>query len=244
MRIDGRKFDELRKVTFEPNFITYPEGSVLINIGKTKVICNASVQEGIPRWMEEQQVQGGWITAEYSLLPRSTHERTPREKSGFSGRTQEIRRTIGRSLRAAVDLHKMGRYTCIIDCDVIQADGGTRTAAITGGYVALKIAMYQMMVNGFLYQNPVISPLAAVSAGVVEGDLLLDLCYEEDRRAQVDINVVINANGDYVDIQGTAEGAPFSRSVLNGLLDLAYKGVGVLLSGQREVLERLGVENW
>lgn len=241
MRVDGRKYDEIRKVTFEPNFINYPEGSVLISMGNTKVICNASIQEDVPRWMEEQRIPGGWITAEYSLLPRSTHERTSREIYRFSGRTHEIRRTIGRSLRAAVDLHMMGKYTCIIDCDVIQADGGTRTAAITGGYLALRIALNYMMTNGLIDQNPIISPIAAISTGVVDGNLLLDLCYEEDRRAQVDINVVINANGEYVDIQGTAEGAPFSRSVFNNLLDLAYRGVGMLLYEQEEVLRGLGI---
>lgn len=242
MRIDGRKFDEIRKVTFEPNFISYPEGSVLISMGNTKVICNATIQEGVPRWMEEQQIPGGWITAEYSLLPRSTHERTQREKYGFSGRTQEIQRTIGRSLRAAVNLLNLRRYSCIIDCDVLQADGGTRTAAITGGYLALKIAFNQMIANGLLDQNPIISPLAAVSSGVVDGKPLLDLCYDEDRRAQTDINVVMNADGHFLDIQGTAEGAPFSRDDFNSLLDLAYKGIGLLLLEQRKVLEGLGID--
>jgi ribonuclease PH len=241
MRIDHRKNNELREIHFQPDYISYPEGSVLISLGNTKVICNASIEEGVPRWMELQQIPGGWITGEYSLLPRSTHTRSPREVNGYSGRTQEIRRLIGRSLRAAVDLHKLDKITCTIDCDVIQADGGTRAASITGGYVALSIALHRLVQNGRLPQNPINSAVAAVSVGIVNGNPMLDLCYEEDSSADVDINVVMNSEGHYIEIQGTAEGAPFSRSILNNLLDLAYLGIGGLLFEQTKALEELGM---
>ena len=236
MRTDGRKAGDLRPVEIETGYVIYPEGSVLISMGRTRVLCNASLEEGVPRWMKLQNIPGGWITAEYSLLPRSTHTRTLRENSGLSGRTQEIRRLIGRSLRAAVDLRLLGERTITVDCDVIQADGGTRTAAITGGYVALGIALRRLVASGKTHAEILKSPVAAVSAGVVRGEPLLDLCYEEDSAADVDVNIVMNASGEFIEVQGTAEGAPFSRSVLNRLLDLAEGGIGQLLEVQQKIL--------
>jgi ribonuclease PH len=236
MRIDGRKPGDLRPVEIVTGYIIYPEGSVLISMGMTRVLCNASLEEGVPRWMKLQNIPGGWITAEYALLPRSTHTRTLRENSGLSGRTQEIRRLIGRSLRAAVDLRQLGERTITVDCDVIQADGGTRTAAITGGYVALCIALRRLIASGKAPAEVLKSPVAAVSAGVVRGTPLVDLCYEEDSAADVDVNIVMNARGEFIEIQGTAEGAPFSRSALNRLLELAGGGIGQLLEIQQKTL--------
>lgn len=237
MRSDGRRNDELRPVTIVPGYVIYPEGSVLYTAGKTKVLCNVTIEEGVPRWMQTQGVSGGWITAEYALLPRSTHQRTPRESNALSGRSHEIRRLIGRSLRAAVDLNKLGQRTCIVDCDVIQADGGTRTAAITGGYVALIMALNKLIQAEILPPNVIKTAVAAVSVGVVRGIPMLDLCYEEDSTAEVDMNVVMTAQGDYIEIQSTAEGAPFSRNILDELLDLAHKGISELLAIQRSILE-------
>ena len=177
MRADGRKNNQIRSVVIKPNYILYPEGSTLIEIGNTKVLCNVSIEESIPYWMQKQGLEGGWITAEYSLLPRSTHQRTPRENSGLSGRTQEIRRLIGRSLRACVDLKLLGPRTFIIDCDVLQADGGTRTASITGAYVALAIAIKKLIEKRVLPADFEITPVAAISAGIVAGENLLDLIY-------------------------------------------------------------------
>ncbi len=239
MRSDDRRNDELRPVTIVPGYVIYPEGSVLYSAGKTKVLCNVTIEEGVPRWMQTQGVSGGWITAEYSLLPRSTHQRTPRDSNTTGGRSHEIRRLIGRSLRAAIDLSKLGQRTCIVDCDVIQADGGTRTAAITGGYVALVIALNKLIQAGILPPETIKTAIAAVSVGVVRGIPMLDLCYEEDSLAEVDMNVVMTAQGDYVEVQSTAEGVPFSRDTLNTLLDLAYKGISELLAIQRTVLQGL-----
>jgi ribonuclease PH len=205
-------------------------------MGKTRVLCNVSVEPGAPHWKEAQNIPGGWITAEYALLPRSTQERTPRETRGLRGRTQEIRRLIGRSLRAGVDLEKLGERTLIVDCDVIQADGGTRTAAITGGYLALRMALTSLVGAGELDPAVFKSPIAAVSVGIVEGQPLLDLCYAEDAAAQVDVNVVMNAAGEYIEVQGAAEGDPFSRASLDGLLDLAEQGIRELLGAQENVL--------
>ncbi len=243
MRIDGRKPDQLRPVTITPGFIVYPEGSALIAVGNTRVLCNVTIEGTVPRWMQAQGVSGGWITGEYSLLPRSTHTRTPRETNGLSGRTHEIRRLIGRSLRAAVDLEKLGARTITLDCDVLQADGGTRTAAVTGGYVALAIALNKLIAEGCIPPETLRPAVAAVSVGIVDGLPLLDLCYEEDHRAEVDVNVAMNAEGKFIEVQGTAEGEPFARPALDELLELAYKGVGQLLAIQNETLQTVLVNH-
>lgn len=237
MRVDGRKPDELRTVSITPDFVLYPEGSVLIASGETKVICNVSIEETIPNWMLAQEVPGGWVTSEYSMLPRSTHSRTPREKSHSGGRAQEIQRIVGRSLRAAIDLEKLGPRTCIVDCDVLQADGGTRTAAITGGYVALVIALTDYIASERVSKQVIKTEIAAVSVGIVDGLAILDLCYQEDSVADVDINVVMTSSGEFVDIQGTGENATFSRQDLDQMLKLAYKGIGQLIEAQRQVLD-------
>ncbi len=237
MRVDGRKNNELRPVTITPGYIIYPEGSALITAGNTRVLCNVTIEDIVPRWMKVQGVQGGWITGEYSLLPRSTHTRTPREINGLGGRTQEIRRLIGRSLRKAVDLKKLGERTITVDCDVLQADGGTRTAAITGAYVALSIAIRKLISQGKAPAGALLQPVAAVSVGIVKSSPILDLCYEEDSTAQVDVNVVMNASGEYIEVQGTAEGDPFPRRQLDELLDLAATGIQTLLKIQQEALK-------
>jgi ribonuclease PH len=212
-------------------------------MGATKVLCNVTVEESVPGWMRAQGIEGGWVTAEYALLPRSTHYRTPRETSGLRGRTQEIRRLIGRSLRGAVNLESLGERTCIVDCDVIQADGGTRTAAVTGGYVALAIALGKLIRGGLLPAEVLETAVAAVSVGVVGDRPVLDLCYEEDSIAEVDVNVVMNAAGEFIEVQGTAEGAPFSRARLDELLDLAQGGIGRLLAIQQAVLDEIA-QSW
>lgn len=239
MRSDGRKLDELRPVTITPDYIVYPEGSVLISMGLTRVLCTATIEDGVPRWMRDQGKPGGWITAEYAMLPRSTQTRTPRETNGLGGRTQEIRRLIGRSLRSAVYLDKLGERTITLDCDVLQADGGTRTAAVTGSYVALAIALRKLVQATEIPPDTLYSSVAAVSVGVLKGRPHLDLCYEEDSAAEVDVNVVMNAYGEYIEVQGTAERAPFSRSMFDEVLKLAYKGVGELLAIQRRTLASL-----
>jgi ribonuclease PH len=207
---------------------------VLIEVGKTRVLCNATVEDSIPPW--RQGSGAGWVTAEYALLPRSTHERVRRETRGLGGRTQEIRRLVGRCLRTAVDLHKLGERTIIVDCDVIQADGGTRTAAITGGYVALALAMQRLAKAGMVQPDVLVTEVAAISLGLVDGQLLLDLCYTEDSTAGADFNVVMTGDGRVVEVQGTAEGATFDRGTVNAVLDLAEEGVGLLLALQRQVL--------
>jgi ribonuclease PH len=206
-RPDGRQPDELRPIKFTLDYVDYPEGSVLIELGSTRVLCNASVEETVPAWMAGKGT--GWLTAEYALLPRSTHTRTPRETQGLRGRTQEIRRLIGRSLRAGVDLSLLGERTLVIDCDVLQADGGTRTAAVTGGYVAAALALRRLAERGAVPEEVLASPVAAVSVGVVAGQVRLDLCYTEDRDAEVDLNVVMTAEGRLIEVQGTAEGCLF-----------------------------------
>jgi len=236
MRVDGRRNDELRPVIITPHYVQYPEGSVLIEMGATRVVCNVTVEERVPNWLFGQGQ--GWVTAEYALLPRSTHERTPRETMGLRGRTQEIRRFIGRSLRAAVNLEKLGQRTLIVDCDVIQADGGTRTASVTGGYVALAIALDKLVRGGLLLPNVLKTAVAAVSAGVVNGQPVLDLRYAEDSVAEADFNVVMTARGEYVEVQGTAEGQPFAREVIHELLDLAEKGTQELFKLQNQALSR------
>jgi len=236
MRVDGRRNDELRPVIITPDYVQYPEGSVLIEMGATRVICNVTVEETVPAWLRGHGQ--GWVTAEYALLPRSTQVRTPRETRGFRGRTQEIRRLIGRSLRAAVNREKLGQRTLTVDCDVIQADGGTRAASVTGGYVALVIALDKLIRGGLLPPDVLRTAVAAVSVGVVDGQAVLDLCYEEDSVAEVDFNVVMTAGGEYVEVQGTAEGQPFAREVIHELLDLAERGTRELFELQSKALSR------
>ena len=233
-RIDGRANNQLRPVKFRPNFTNYAEGSVLVETGQTRVVCNASIEEKVPAWREGSG--GGWLTAEYGMLPRSTHQRMPRPRGSDSARSQEIRRLIGRALRAAVDLDQLGPRTVTVDCDVIQADGGTRTAAITGGYVAVALALQKLIQAGDLPAAVLVGPVAAVSVGVVEQALLLDLCYEEDVAAEVDLNVVMTGTGQFIEIQGTAEGEPFDRSTLIELLDLAARGINQLVARQKVLL--------
>jgi ribonuclease PH len=234
MRFDGRAWNEMRPVRMIPEFVEYAEGSVLIEVGETRVLCNATVEDSVPRWRSGSG--SGWVTAEYALLPRSTHRRTRREVGGLRGRTQEIRRLIGRSLRAAVDLDKLGERTIIIDCDVIQADGGTRTASITGGYVALALALQRLVEQELVPPNVLITQVAATSLGPVDGQLMLDLCYEEDSGATADFNVVMTGTGRFVEVQGTAEGVAFDRRLLQAVLDLAEIGIDQLLDLQRQVL--------
>jgi ribonuclease PH len=233
-RPDGRRPDELRPVRFILDYVDYPEGSVLVEWGRTRVLCNLTLQEGVPRWLAGSGQ--GWLTAEYALLPRSTHTRTPRENGLTGGRTQEIRRFIGRSLRAGLDLARLGERTLILDCDVLQADGGTRTAAVTGGYVALALALRRLAAQGVVPPDLIRTPIAAVSVGVVQGEVRLDLCYEEDSQAEVDLNVVMTGDGRFVEVQGTAEGAPFSRNRLLQMLDLARRGIAALIAAQEEAL--------
>jgi ribonuclease PH len=233
-RPDGRRPDELRPVHFTLHYVEYPEGSVLIEVGRTRVLCNVSIEEQVPAWVAEHGT--GWLTAEYALLPRSTHTRTRREIRGLGGRTQEIRRLIGRSLRAAVDLDLLGERTLIVDCDVLQADGGTRTAAITGGYVAVALALRRLARWGLVPPEALKPPVAAVSVGVVGEEARLDLCYAEDRDAEVDLNVVMTDDGRLIEVQGTAEGAPFPRVTLDRMLGLAAEGIARLIQRQREAL--------
>ena len=233
-RPDSRRPDELRPVNFTLDYVEYPEGSVLIEIGQTRVLCNVSVEEQTPAWMAGRGT--GWLTAEYAMLPRSTHTRTRREVNGLRGRTQEIRRLIGRSLRAGVDLDLLGERVLIVDCDVLQADGGTRTGAITGGYVAVALALRRLAERGVIPPETLKPPVAAISVGVVDGEVRVDLCYAEDRAAEVDLNVVMAGSGRLIEVQGTAEGAPFSRETLNRMLDAAARSITDLIQQQREAL--------
>jgi len=234
VRIDGRLPDQLRAISIEVGAAPYAEGSALIAYGNTRVLCTATVEDGVPAWMRGQQ--GGWVTAEYAMLPRATLQRTRRERNGPSGRTQEIQRLIGRSLRAAVDLSALGERTITIDCDVLQADGGTRTAAISGGYVALALAVEHLVRSNAIEVKPALTPVAAVSVGIVQGTLLLDLCYDEDSQADLDCNVVMNSAGAYIEVQATAERVPASRFQLNALLDLAEYGIRQILDVQAAAL--------
>jgi ribonuclease PH len=233
LRSDGRALDELRPVTISRNWLDHAAGSVLISFGGTKVLCSASASEGVPRWRQGSGL--GWVTAEYAMLPAATNTRTDREsvKGRIGGRTHEISRLIGRSLRAVVDYRALGENTIIIDCDVLQADGGTRTASITGAYVALADAIAHLQRKGALKGNPLTGSVAAVSVGIVDGAPLLDLPYVEDVRAETDMNVVMTNEGHFVEVQGTAEGAAFSRSELNTLLELAEKGCAALTKIQQ-----------
>lgn len=236
MRIDKRQLDELRAVTITPGFLPTAEGSALIETGNTKVICSASVEDGVPGF--KRGSGSGWVTAEYAMLPRATTTRTQREvnRGRPSGRTSEIQRLIGRSLRAAIDMDKLGERSILIDCDVLQADGGTRTAAITGAWVALALAVRTMREYNMIQVDPIIQQIAAVSVGVVGGDPMLDLCYEEDSRADTDMNVVMTGGGEYIEVQATAEAAPFSDANLGRLLELARKGTTALIAAQNGAL--------
>jgi ribonuclease PH len=235
MREDGRKINELRNIKITPNYLKHPTGSVLIEFGNTRVICCATIADEIPGWMRAQNVKGGWITSEYQLLPTSTGERVKRERKGVSGRTQEIQRLIGRSLRAACDLEKIPGKTIYIDCDVIDADGGTRCASISGAMVALNIAVGKLLENGKLKENPVKTNIAAVSVGILNDTSILDLCYTEDSNAEVDMNVIMTSEGEFVEVQGTAEGKTFSRDQMNEMLDLAVKGNNEIFKIQQSV---------
>ena len=233
-RPDGRKLDQLRKISFLPDFISYPEGSVLVTWGETRVLCNLSIQEDVPAWMSGRG--RGWMTAEYALLPRSTQTRTPRETRGLKGRTQEIQRLIGRSLRMAVDLEKIGERTLLLDCDVIQADGGTRVASVTGGYVALALGLKPLIQSGEISPDALQPPIAAVSVGIVQGHPILDLNYAEDSQAEVDLNLVMTSEGQIIEIQGTAEGKPFSKTELDKMLALAENGIHHIITLQKRLL--------
>lgn len=235
-RPDGRKPDEMRPVTIETGYMKHPEGSCLIAFGDTKVICTASVEEKVPPFMENSGK--GWVTAEYSMLPRSTNIRVKRDRAANSGRSQEISRLIGRSLRSVVDFGKLGERTVRVDCDVLQADGGTRTAAITGGFVALDLAVKDLIAKGYVVDNPVLNPVAAVSVGIFEQAELLDLNYIEDSRADMDMNVVMVGGGRFVEVQGTAEGTPFSKDAMDRLILLAAAGIENLFKVQRASLNR------
>lgn len=240
-RLDGRQPEELRPVKISRGFLLYPEGSVLVETGLTRVLCAVSLQEGVPPFLKGSGQ--GWVTAEYGMFPRSTPERIPREVRGRQvGRNYEIQRLIGRALRAVTDLEALGERTLIVDCDVLQADGGTRTAAITGAFVALAEALEKMRSAGLLESIPLFSFLAAVSVGLVQGVPLLDLTYEEDARAEVDMNVVMTGQGQLVEVQGAAERQPFTRQQLEQLLDLAERGISQLLGAQREALGALAKE--
>ena len=235
-RTDGRSNDELRPVAWELGYQEWAAGSVLFSMGKTRVLIAASVSEDAPRWLKG--TGKGWVTGEYSMLPASTNERSSREvnKGRPGGRTQEIQRLIGRSLRSVTDLAKLGERTITIDCDVLQADAGTRTASITGGYIALAIALRGLAERGVVPDDVLGDNVAAVSVGMVDGEARLDLCYEEDAGADVDFNVVMTGSGDFVEVQGTAEGIPFTRNDLDALLDLAGSGIAELTKIQREAL--------
>ncbi len=236
MRKDGRRPDELRPVRIIPHFLKYAEGSALIEIGETKVICSVSVEEKVPPFLKDTGM--GWITAEYAMLPRATHTRTPRDSViGKKGRSYEIQRLIGRSLRAVVDLTALGERTFWVDCDVIQADGGTRTASITGAFVALSLAIKRLLKQGLLERDPILEPVAAVSCGLVGGEVLLDLTYEEDSLAEIDANFVLTEGQKVVEIQATAEKEPFPWELFEKMRNLAEKGVQELIKIQKKVIE-------
>ena len=234
-RADGRAANQLRPLRFQNGIAPHAAGSTLIEWGNTRVICGVTIEETVPRWMKEQKVEGGWLTAEYSMLPYSTLTRKPRDisKGKLDGRASEIQRLIGRSIRAAVDLEKFGARTICIDCDVLQADGGTRTAAITGAFVALSLAVNKLIAEKKLSANPILSGVAAVSVGIVKGEALLDLCYTEDEAAAVDMNLVMNATGEFIELQGSGEEATFTDTQLAELLALGKSGIRDLLAAQQ-----------
>jgi ribonuclease PH len=238
-RVDGRSYDELRPVRIIPGFQAFAEGSAMIELGQTQVICSVSVEERVPAFLKGNG--SGWITAEYAMLPRAAVSRTPRDSSlgRVGGRSQEIQRFIGRSLRAVTNLNALGERTLIVDCDVLQADGGTRTAAVTGSYVALYLALEKLVNMGILATIPLRSAVAAISVGIVHSYSLLDLCYDEDFGAAVDFNVVMTSKGEFVEVQGTAEGKPFSRETIDSLLSLAEKGIRQLFGIQQDTISQL-----
>ncbi|MDH3707613.1 MAG: ribonuclease PH [Acidimicrobiia bacterium] len=231
MRPDGRRTDELRPVTFERDFTTMADGSTLVSFGDTRVLCTASIEADVPGWMRDSGK--GWVTAEYSMLPGSSPERIRRRASG---RTQEIQRLIGRSLRSVCDMEALGERQVVVDCDVLQADGGTRTASICGGYVALHDALTRLQQAGELRTHPLVSPCAAVSVGIIDGEARLDLPYIEDVSAEVDMNIVMTGAGEFVEVQGTAEGATFGRDLLDQMLALAQGGIAEIVELQQQVL--------
>ena len=238
-RNDGRSNNQLREIKFTRNWLNNAEGSVIVEFGNTRVLCVASFTPGVPRWLKDSGK--GWVTSEYAMLPRATHTRSDREsvKGKLGGRTQEISRLIGRSLRAVIDNHALGENTIVLDCDVLQADGGTRTAAITGAYVALADAIEWAKKNGHLKADVKVlkDSVSAVSVGIIDGVPMLDLCYEEDVRAETDMNVVISGSGKFIEVQGTAEGEPFDRALLDSLLDLAVSGCAKLTELQLDALQ-------
>ena len=237
-RADGRKPDQLRPLRFQNGIAPHASGSTLIEWGNTRVICAVMIEESVPRWMKEQGVTGGWLTAEYSMLPYSTAQRKQRDstRGKVDGRTQEIQRLIGRSMRAAVDLEKLGSRTIWVDCDVLQADGGTRTASISGAFVALTLAVRRLMAEGKLAENPILHGVAAVSVGICSGKALLDLCYTEDAAAAVDFNLVMNSAGEFIEMQGSGEEATFTEAQLAELMVLGKHGIRELLAAQRAAL--------
>jgi ribonuclease PH len=241
LRPDGRQPDQMRQLRITPNYLAHAEGSALIELGQTIVLCAVSVEDRLPAFLRGSG--SGWVTAEYGMLPRSTQTRSPREAAlgRVGARTHEVQRLIGRSLRAVTKLDLLGERTLTVDCDVIQADGGTRTAAITGAYVALRQACALLVHHGRIASTPLRCPVAATSAGVVDGVPLLDLCYDEDARAEVDFNVVMTADGELVEVQGTGESHPFSRQAMNDLLDLADAGIRRLFEAQRNALAETGI---
>ncbi|MBS3781099.1 MAG: ribonuclease PH [Candidatus Thermoplasmatota archaeon] len=232
-----RANDELRETSIKPHYLENPKGSALIETGKTKVICTVMVEESLPPWINEEEADHGWLTAKYGMLPGSGEERIRRERRGAKGRTKEIQRLIGRSLRAGIDLKKIGPRTLWIDCDVLQADGGTRTASITGAWVALKLAVQRMIDDGDIDEDPMKRQVAATSVGVIEDEERLDLCYEDDFNADVDMNVVMDHEGNFIEVQATGEEAVFTREQHDKLLDLAEKGIKELLEAQKKVLK-------
>ena len=238
IRADGRAASQLRPLRFQNHIAPYATGSTLIEWGDTRVICGVTIEETVPRWMKEQKVEGGWITAEYSMLPYSTLTRKPRDisKGKLDGRSSEIQRLIGRSIRAAIDLEKIGARTICVDCDVLQADGGTRTAAITGAFVALSLAVKKLLAEKKISENPILAGVAAVSVGMVKGQALLDLCYTEDVGASVDMNLVMNAAGEFIELQGTGEEATFTDTQLAELLALGKAGIRELLAAQQAAI--------
>jgi ribonuclease PH len=236
MRIDNRTNDELRSVKITRNYLMHPAGSVLIEMGNTKVICTATVEEKVPHFLKG--AGSGWVTAEYGMLPGSTGQRKTRNTKGIDGRSQEIQRLIGRSLRSVIDLKALGERTIWIDCDVIQADGGTRTASITGAFVALSDAVLKIMEQGLISTSPITTNVAAVSVGVVGGEVMLDLCYEEDSSAHVDMNLVMTAEGEYIELQGTGEERPFDKKQLQALLESGEKGIKALIKAQNTAMMR------